>query len=252
MGRKLVEVFSGRVNVLPIIARADSLTDEQLALVKQAVRDDLHAAGVGFGVFGDPPKTPQVEEHIAPRKTQFAEPAQNGNGHGISEEDEEEEEERPSRPVIKLRASRHGRRGLSRSRSRRDLTRAAEDEGTIPSLDDDNESVANVRFSAHIIAKADISSLLPFAVITPENIGNIRRTGSPTLTPTSPGLNQSEDGYEPPTPATPRSAQLSYLHGPPADLKVRARSALYMFFIHITSGRVCTKVPMGDHRCPQP
>ena len=43
--------LSARVNVLPVIARADVLSNERLSAVKLAVRRDLAAAGIGFGIF---------------------------------------------------------------------------------------------------------------------------------------------------------------------------------------------------------
>ncbi|GJE98421.1 GTP binding protein [Phanerochaete sordida] len=43
--------LSARVNVLPVIARADALSNDRLAAVKLAVRRDLAAAGIGFGIF---------------------------------------------------------------------------------------------------------------------------------------------------------------------------------------------------------
>ena len=43
--------LSSRVNVLPIIAKADILTNERLAAVKLAIRRDLADAGIGFGIF---------------------------------------------------------------------------------------------------------------------------------------------------------------------------------------------------------
>ena len=43
--------LSARVNVLPVIARADVLSNDRLAAVKLAVRRDLAAAGIGFGIF---------------------------------------------------------------------------------------------------------------------------------------------------------------------------------------------------------
>ncbi|KAG1746014.1 uncharacterized protein EDB91DRAFT_1120238 [Suillus paluster] len=43
--------LSARVNVLPVIARADMLTNDRLAAVKMAVRRDLAEAGIGFGIF---------------------------------------------------------------------------------------------------------------------------------------------------------------------------------------------------------
>ncbi|KAJ7069727.1 GTP binding protein [Mycena amicta] len=43
--------LSARVNVLPVIARADSLSNERLASVKLAIRRDLADNGIGFGIF---------------------------------------------------------------------------------------------------------------------------------------------------------------------------------------------------------
>ncbi|KAF8195429.1 GTP binding protein [Pholiota molesta] len=43
--------LSGRVNVLPVIARADILSNDRLAAVKLAIRHDLANAGIGFGIF---------------------------------------------------------------------------------------------------------------------------------------------------------------------------------------------------------
>ena len=50
--------LSGRVNVLPVIARADILSNDRLAAIKVAIRRDLADAGIGFGIFDvDPPYT---------------------------------------------------------------------------------------------------------------------------------------------------------------------------------------------------
>ncbi|KAL6304339.1 hypothetical protein BKA93DRAFT_817544 [Sparassis latifolia] len=43
--------LSARINVLPVVACADTLTNERLAAVKMAVRRDLAEAGIGFGIF---------------------------------------------------------------------------------------------------------------------------------------------------------------------------------------------------------
>ena len=45
--------LSSHVNVLPVIARADTLTNDRLAAIKLAVRHDLASAGIGFGIFDD-------------------------------------------------------------------------------------------------------------------------------------------------------------------------------------------------------
>ncbi|KAF8158128.1 GTP binding protein [Crassisporium funariophilum] len=51
--------LSGRVNVLPVIARADILSNDRLAAVKVAIRRDLADAGIGFGIFDVDPPFPQ-------------------------------------------------------------------------------------------------------------------------------------------------------------------------------------------------
>jgi hypothetical protein len=51
--------LSDRVNVLPVIARADTLPNERLNAIKMAVRKDLADSGIGFGIFDvDPADLP--------------------------------------------------------------------------------------------------------------------------------------------------------------------------------------------------
>jgi len=50
--------LSARVNVLPVISKADILSNDRLATIKLAIRRDLADAGIGFGIFDvDPPLT---------------------------------------------------------------------------------------------------------------------------------------------------------------------------------------------------
>lgn len=227
---RVIRRLSARTNVLPVIARADSLTDEKLAAVKDAVRKGLQDAGLGFGVFDPVQKVPET----ASRKSLDG---ANGhvregmNGHAQeeeeegSEEDEGEVEERQARPVIKLRPSRHRSARLSRSRSRRDLN----DAGASPDPTD-RESVANVRFSAREIAKTDLAMLLPFALIAPEDVGKLRKRPVSSIL-SSPVPDVSEDGHgesfhSAPTqsPASPtqhsvRNMNMAYAMAPPDDLK---------------------------------
>lgn len=57
--------LSGRVNVLPVIARADMLSNDRLAAVKLAIRRDLADAGIGFGIFDtDPPQLAQQDDVV--------------------------------------------------------------------------------------------------------------------------------------------------------------------------------------------
>ena len=51
----VIRRLSARVNVLPVVARADTLTNDRLAAIKLAVRRDLAEAGIGFGIFDTKP-----------------------------------------------------------------------------------------------------------------------------------------------------------------------------------------------------
>ncbi|KIM43223.1 hypothetical protein M413DRAFT_444033 [Hebeloma cylindrosporum] len=57
--------LSGRVNVLPVIARADTLSNDRLASVKLAIRRDLAEAGIGFGIFDTDPPLHTQDDHAA-------------------------------------------------------------------------------------------------------------------------------------------------------------------------------------------
>lgn len=48
-----IRVLSARVNVLPVIARADTLGPVRLKKMKEAVRRDLARMGIGFGIFDE-------------------------------------------------------------------------------------------------------------------------------------------------------------------------------------------------------
>lgn len=258
---RVLRRIAARANVLPIVARADSLTDAKLAAVRRAIRRDLAAADIDFGVFGpvaDDPKSPADAQgsanghkhanSISNASEVSADPPSTSNGHATPEPSEEsggnqvqDERERPSRPVIKLRPTRLTRRP-SRSRSRLEMSEMAlaEDPNALE-LINDTESVASVRFSAHIVAKTDLSAQLPFALITPEHTR--RHTSKVVASPSSAnghgGGNgeavsrrtstvvgaPSEDGHaqstvSPVSPSTPASLRnYPYLQGPPADLR---------------------------------
>jgi hypothetical protein len=249
---RVIRRISARANILPVIAHSDSLTDAKLQAVKKAVLTGLAQAGVNLGVFA-PPGSPTPDPESTPkRKTKFATPkpteddhdangevpAQSENGHASNgdpapnspevkaEGEEGSEEERVSRPVVKLR-SRHGR-PVSRSRSRRrELSQVVEDDRRPVSPDvGDLDSVANVRFSAYIVAKTDVGLLLPFALIAPEP-GRRRQklAASPAAServPTpNPSQSESEGGETvPQTPASVKSLKnVPFLSGPPEDLK---------------------------------
>ncbi|KAG0700138.1 Septin-domain-containing protein [Suillus ampliporus] len=234
---RVIRRLSARVNVLPVIAHADSLTDDTLSLVKAAVRRDLESAGLDFGVFSTPkPKadspvpislsddkaaTTLQQEVNGYRENGHSEVHQNGSSYVASDS---ENMERPSRPVITLKGTRLSR---SRSRSRRDLSAVVQDERE-PYYPDgaEEDSIANIRFSANIVSKTDLSTLLPFALIAPEQATTprIRR-----LHPASPESNfvTREDATGPSTPVadppvspdSPILHKSAFLQGPPEDLR---------------------------------
>ncbi|KAG6890627.1 hypothetical protein C0995_006603 [Termitomyces sp. Mi166 len=217
---RVIHRLSSRTNILPVIAHADSLTDEKLQAVKVAVRKGLADAGIDLGLFGTSKQPPSAAARK--RQTHFA--ALNGDGDGDAKNDdttaeqvyeEEEVEERQARPVIKLRSP-HRANGKtpSRSRSRRDLSLTAEDAVSHDATDQD--SVANVRFSAHIVSKVDVTDQLPFAFIAPES--NKRRQ-RPTSTDTPIVGSPTPEEEIPPTPSSAHNAKFPYLYSPPEDLK---------------------------------
>lgn len=184
---RVITRLSARVNVLPVIAKADSLTDESLSAVKTAVREGLRHTGLGFGVFSTPkpreaphPQSPSQEEatngfHNGTNGT--AHHGENGNSHGVTDGDTEKD--RVSRTVVTLKGG--SRSSRSRSRGRRDLSSIANDERE-PQYPDEEETVANIRFSAQTVTKVNLDTLLPFALIAPEplNAPRPRRLRSTT------------------------------------------------------------------------
>ncbi|KIY62665.1 hypothetical protein CYLTODRAFT_383319 [Cylindrobasidium torrendii FP15055 ss-10] len=212
---RVIRRLSTRVNVLPIIARADSLTDDSLAAIKAAVRAGLSEAGLDFGVFAPKKKETHAEPNGASQEPgSSGEDAEHGEG--------DEEEERQSRPVIKLRPARHGStRQLSRSRSRRELSVAANEPEAL-----EPDSVANIRFSAHAFPRSDLSELLPFAVIAPQSGRKRHHAVDPLATVPSSPAGTSEDGHvrrERPVSADASSSRQMHTpitpHGVPDDLK---------------------------------
>lgn len=70
--------LSARVNVLPVIARADTLSNDRISAIKMAVRRDLADAGIGFGIFDmDAPYQQHQDDFALPKN---GEPS---NGYGV-------------------------------------------------------------------------------------------------------------------------------------------------------------------------
>ena len=173
---RVIRRLAGRVNVLPVIGQADCLTDDKLRAVKATVKRELYESDIGFGVFApESVKSSDASSSGHATLTTDRKFTQTVNGREdlssaadeVESESDDQDNVHTSRPVIRLRT---GRQSLpprrSRSRSRLELTEEAREPQSPDPLDP--ESVANVRFSAPTVARSDLSSLLPFAIIAPE------------------------------------------------------------------------------------
>ncbi|KAI9456159.1 septin family protein [Russula earlei] len=228
---RVIRRLAQRVNVLPIIGRADSLTDDKLRAVKATVKRELHEAGLGFGVFAPEPLKSSGASFSRVNGALTADEnfssSVNGNGdisgdaaESESESDDEDDTHSP-RNVITLRSGRQSappRR--SRSRSRLELTEEVRE----PQSPDpfDPESVANVRFSATTVARSDLSPLLPFAIIAPEKY----RWHRPKPAAEASVMDAASENAQLPvsnsdSPITPagKGQSLPHATSPPDDLK---------------------------------
>jgi hypothetical protein len=125
---KVIRRLAARVNILPVVARADELTESRLRAVKRTIKRELQ---VGFGVFA-PMSSPQngleTQVSIAPTDTEI-----------------EEEDDRESRPVIRIRSTKQsGERSRSRRRSR------VLDESPVRDVDGDGEQTPVQGDPAHL------------------------------------------------------------------------------------------------------
>ncbi|KAH9922835.1 uncharacterized protein BXZ73DRAFT_104066 [Epithele typhae] len=147
------------------------------------------------------------------------------------------EDARPSRPVIKLRATRLQRRP-SLSRSRLEAEMAMVDDTTQPDMMvNDNESVASVRFSAHIVAKTDLMDTLPFALITPEHVRRRRALKGAVASPVSANGNgngaafASLNGHADDGAVTPSEGHSGAYHSMALPVPARAPADLRGVFV---------------------
>jgi len=158
---KVIRRLAARVNVLPVVARADELTESRLRAVRRTIKRELQAPGLGFGVFAPTSSPPQngleTQVSMIPNDTEV-----------------EEEDDREARPVIRIRSTKQsGERSRSRRRSR------ALDESPVRAIDSDGDHTPVPDDSAHLhgnehghyapqITRALIDSLLPFALVSPQ------------------------------------------------------------------------------------
>ena len=153
---KVIRRLAARVNVLPVVARADELTESRLLAVKRTIKRELQALGLGFGVFA-PMNGLETQVSIVQTDTEV-----------------EEEDDRESRPVIRIRSTKQsGERSRSRRRSRtfeESPVRAADSDGEQTPVPDDPAHLRNNEHTHHApqITRALIDALLPFALVSPQ------------------------------------------------------------------------------------
>ncbi|KAI0304528.1 Septin-domain-containing protein [Multifurca ochricompacta] len=226
---RVIRRLAGRVNVLPVIGRSDSLTDDKLRAVKATVKRELYEADLGFGVFA--PDSMKSSEASGDKDNSTGDgnitPIVNERGDISSavietnSESDNEDGTHTSRPVIRLRTGRQTRPPRrSRSRSRLELAEEAREPQSPDPLD--SESIANVRFSAPTVARSDLSPLLPFAIIAPEKYRWHRLKPAAEAS----GKDAGSDAVHAPmsnsdSPITPvwKGPPLSQATSPPDDLK---------------------------------
>ncbi|KAG1715725.1 hypothetical protein ID866_1441 [Astraeus odoratus] len=233
---RVIRRLSERVNVLPVIARADSLTDDALSAVKETVRKGVRDVGLGLGVFSAPKMKDGVSSPSRPREIAANEDGAHGTTNGASVDHPNGDshaasaadvpKERASRPVISTKVALVSR---SRSRTRRDLSAVAQDEREpLYPVDTDEQSVAAIRFSAQTLAEVDLGALLPFAFIAPEPLSSPRTTLLSPVTPDSKHptvrgdpISSSTPVAESPTASldSPIARKSVYNYTPPEDLK---------------------------------
>lgn len=212
---RVIKRLASRVNVLPVIARSDSLTESRLRAVKRTVRRELIAAGVGFGVFSPSTVGANVSNGAAGQGDAASEAETPTKATGVTTagdaegEEEDAEEDRQARPVIRIRA-RKSFTGTERSRSRR--RRSGLDEPSPERGDEDGEQPPLPDGSSAITAtgsrlsKAALEAILPFAFVSPQP----QRKGemSPgTQSPVPNGNHLSANELD--VPATPLSQRSS-------------------------------------------
>ncbi|KAG8918730.1 hypothetical protein FRC02_002141 [Tulasnella sp. 418] len=163
---RVIKRLSARCNILPVIAKSDTLTDERLAAVKKAVQRDLNSIGLDFGVFdtessgSSPSKSDPKGKKAAGVKYQDSD----------DDLDDDEEEERSSRPVIKLRKPRRQNTGGSeRSKSRQRRKLDMDDDDAIDGVNGEiGADGGEITAWPAMHSKSEVAAMLPFALISPE------------------------------------------------------------------------------------
>ncbi|UZJ55317.1 hypothetical protein CBS101457_004637 [Exobasidium rhododendri] len=188
--------LSRLANVLPIIAKADTLTETRLLEVRQAVRSSLKEAGVDLGVFD----FAESEKNASNKKGDSDAASDDGNG-SFDEQDE------PVK-VIKTRRGRTFSTAGSMKRpsvpefgSLRNNKQGSDDSygaGLPTSTSSSNEDEEEQGQS-----KGDLLRMIPFAIFVPEPSRPTHRNKK-SFSSRGAYNNDDFDNHIPPVPALPR------------------------------------------------
>ena len=173
---RVIKALSNRCNVLPVVARSDTLTDTRLATIKQAIRRDLVGAGLGFGILGD-----GKEMGFGDQSTSSSSRQRTESNVGMNKDDDDDE--RQPRQVIQIKSTRRGGK-VERSSSRRRMMGLGDEDYeaqdyVVPSpvsMAGDPGVPASPMTPWSTYSKSDVEGLLPFAILSPELPKPPRRT----------------------------------------------------------------------------
>ncbi|KAM0748337.1 hypothetical protein T439DRAFT_328318 [Meredithblackwellia eburnea MCA 4105] len=193
-----------RINILPVIARSDELTVQQVTQLKQTIKRDLAKAGLNFGVFSSSDAASEAssmrgrtngagpslvksptdnslagESDIAPDETKESVVREGEGEHNGEEDEEEEEEDDPPVRLIRLRSQSRSRlagRKVARSRSNGGENGRHKTNGNGNGFDVENALGDEESEDESVVAESekmeqDFEKILPFALVAPETFG---------------------------------------------------------------------------------
>ncbi|KAF8324756.1 Septin-domain-containing protein [Cantharellus anzutake] len=147
-----VQRLSERVNVLPILTKADTMTDERMALVKAAVNRDLRAAGLPITLLGSTDVEPSDAMEIDLQE---------------DAEYQDENEPVPAEPtphVVRIRPT----SAYIKAKRRRTFSQRSRSRARAALTDEDLELFGDS--GTGLFTMNDLRNALPFAVMSPNKL----------------------------------------------------------------------------------
>ena len=144
----VIKRLSSRVNVLPVISRADTMTNERLEEVKAVIRRDLKKGGVQVG---------NILGQLDSSESDDDEEEEDDNG-------EDEEEARGPRTVVRIRPT----RGTSENKSHSLFSKRSRSRTRAALTDEDVDfELASIVFPKGVHS---MRALFPFSIMSPDPV----------------------------------------------------------------------------------